>query len=418
MKSLINRLIIHNAFIGLSGGLFLAIQGVFLLEKGVEVWQIGLLLGTYAFSSMLFELPLGALADIHGRVKIFRLSRIIFVLGITIALFSQELYGLLMAMVIMGLAQALNSGSIDAWQAERVAEAGKEDQLQSLISVWQMAMAAFLAIGAVAGGYLPEITPWPLFGQPTNWNLLAVIAVAATHLLASYYLFKEGDLKGVPEADDATVKGQIRIAFKYGLGHPVIRMVLLCGVLVGLAMANIEAFWQPTLKLLSEDIGYSTFGWITFGYFSMAIMGPMLTGILSGSFNVPPKALIIVLPSIVGSTMILLSIQNTVTGFVSCYFAFILFYSMMNPAVSAALHHDTPDKFRSTMMSTLSFTFMLGGAMSAYLLAPIVSALGVPAVWQGVATALVIFSLIYTFMTILRSVSGKNIIKWVVASHK
>ena len=64
------RLITHELFSGVTFGIFLAVQGMFILEKGVEVWQIGLLFGAVVISTALFELPFGALADIHGRIKV------------------------------------------------------------------------------------------------------------------------------------------------------------------------------------------------------------------------------------------------------------------------------------------------------------------------------------------------------------
>ena len=70
------RLMIHELLSGLTFGIFVAVQGMLILEKGVEVWQIGLLFGTVVVATAVFELPFGALADIHGRIKVYQFSRV------------------------------------------------------------------------------------------------------------------------------------------------------------------------------------------------------------------------------------------------------------------------------------------------------------------------------------------------------
>jgi len=122
----------------------------------VEIWQIGLLLGTYAVTAAIFELPLDAIADLYGRIKIYRLSRVVYISGVALALLSDEFYGLIGAMVVMGISQAINTGTVDAWQVEQINKKGYQESLQSYLSLFEMAMAAFIALGALVGGYLPE----------------------------------------------------------------------------------------------------------------------------------------------------------------------------------------------------------------------------------------------------------------------
>ena len=73
--SFIKRMIVHEVLSGFGFGLFLAVQGVFFLEKGVEVWQIGVLFGAIALSTSIFEIPFGAVADTYGRIRVFRISK-------------------------------------------------------------------------------------------------------------------------------------------------------------------------------------------------------------------------------------------------------------------------------------------------------------------------------------------------------
>ena len=46
------RVMTHELISGMSGGLILAVQGLFFLEKGTEPWQLGLLLGAAVVSTI------------------------------------------------------------------------------------------------------------------------------------------------------------------------------------------------------------------------------------------------------------------------------------------------------------------------------------------------------------------------------
>ena len=118
------RLITHELFSGVIFSIFLAVQGMFILEKGVAARQIGLLFGAVVVSIAAFELPFGALADIHGRIKIYRISRVVVLLALTSAIFAFNFWFLLAVMVLLGLAEALNSGTIDAWYVEQIKATG------------------------------------------------------------------------------------------------------------------------------------------------------------------------------------------------------------------------------------------------------------------------------------------------------
>jgi len=110
------RMITHEALGGLSFGLILAVFGVFYVEKGLSLWQISILFGTTA----LFEMPCGALADIYGRLRIFRISKLVGISAILLLLFSPSFPLLFISSIAIGLMHALDSGTVDAWMVERL----------------------------------------------------------------------------------------------------------------------------------------------------------------------------------------------------------------------------------------------------------------------------------------------------------
>ena len=97
------RIATHELLSGVTFGIFLAVQGMLILEKGIAIWQIGILFGTVVISTALFELPFGALADIHGRIKIYRASRVVVIFAMTCIIFTFNFWLLLGVMALLGI---------------------------------------------------------------------------------------------------------------------------------------------------------------------------------------------------------------------------------------------------------------------------------------------------------------------------
>ena len=386
------RLITHELFSGVTFGIFLAVQGMFILEKGVEVWQIGLLFGAVVISTALFELPFGALADIHGRIKVYRLSRVVVIFAITSVIFAFNFWFLLGVMILLGLAEALNSGTIDAWYVEQIKSNGDEEKLQSFISIFQASMAAGLAVGAILGGYIPNIMPAIDGFPPTTWNLIITASLGTIHLLLTPYLFREGESR--PEATDKQeITKQIGAAVRYSITHPIIRDLLLVGATLGLAMVIIEAYWQPRLIQIAGAPTYTVLGWATAGYFAMAIIGPMLISAIAEKTNTSPATQMKILPFILALAMYVIAIQTTLAPFLAAYMAMMLFVSMFSPPAMTMLNNETSDDIRSTMQSIFSLVLRGGGAISAFVFSGLVKRWDITTVWQIIAVIVLLVAL-------------------------
>jgi len=386
------RMITHETFSGLGFGIFLAVQGMFILEKGVEVWQIGLLFGTVVIATAAFELPFGALADIHGRIKIYRLSRIVSLFALTLVIFVFNFWLLVCVMVLLGLAEALNSGTIDAWYVEQIKNNGDEEKLQSFISVFQASMATGLAVGAVIGGYIPNILPAIEGFPPTTWNLIIAAALGAFHLMITPYLFSEGETRR-DRVDKQEITKQIGAAVRFSITHPIIRDLLLVGATLGLAMVIIEAYWQPRLIEIAGAPTYTVLGWATAGYFAMAIIGPMLISLIAKKTNASPATQLKVLPFVLALTMYLVASQTAIGPYLAAYMGLMLFISMFSPPAATMLNNETSDDIRSTMQSIFSLVLRGGGAISAFGFSALIKSWDITTVWQLIAIIVLVVAL-------------------------
>ena len=324
--------------------------------------------------------------------------------AITSAIFAFNFWFLLGVMVLLGLAEALNSGTIDAWYVEQIKNNGDEEKLQSFISAFQASMAAGLAVGAILGGYIPNIMPAIDGFPPTTWNLIITASLGVTHLLLTPYLFREGESR--PEvADKQEITKQIGEAVRFSITHPIIRDLLLVGATLGLAMVIIEAYWQPRLIQIAGAPTYTVLGWATAGYFAMAIIGPMLISAIAEKTNASPVTQMKVLPFILALAMYVIAAQTALGPYLAADMGLMLFVSMFNPPAMTMLNNETSDDIRSTMQSIFSLVLRGGGAISAFGFSALIKRWDITTVWQLVAV-IVLTIAIFRIISARKSTSG------------
>ncbi len=75
-KKLVNIYIINRFFHWFIIGMIIPIIALYQIEKGLDLFQIGITGGFYSGTILLLELPTGALADEMGRKNIYLISQI------------------------------------------------------------------------------------------------------------------------------------------------------------------------------------------------------------------------------------------------------------------------------------------------------------------------------------------------------
>jgi len=382
------RVILHNILGGLGLGAFLAVQGVFMGEHGAEVWQIGIIIGLFGAIVALAEVPLGVLADTRGRIAFFRLACILQALAGAILVLAPNLWGLLAGASVLALSTAASSGTIDAWAVERVKAEGHEERLQQYLGGFQAALAAGITAGAVLGGYLPALTEELPRHAPTTWNAVFMAVVALAHLFLTPYLFHEGETLSEVTEEERHPAARMRAAVGFAAKTFSVRDILILGAMFGVGLAMLEGYWQPRLVEIDDSIAYFSFGWITAGYFAMAILGPLLIGAFAQVTGVSARAQLLVLPILTAGALWLLSLQSGFWGFVAAYLGLMLVATMAGPAESTVMNKATPDRYRSSVHSLASLMMRGGAAVAVLALAPVVKTYGIDTGWQVAASIL------------------------------
>ncbi len=399
------RMQIHEFLLGIGFGVFLAIQGVYFLDRGLEVWQVGVVLGIAPVFAAIFEVPLGALADVRGRIFTFRMSLLARIIAGVLLISGGGILLLAVSMAFLGVAMALMSGTIDAWFVEVLKSRGEEDEVEAHTGIFQATMALGMVAGSVGGGYLPSYAPKINMISGTEWNVLFVTILVIAHLLVTPLLFREGETTVSKGGSGRTYKSRFSLAYQTIRKSFWLKNLLVLGVLVGIGMATIDAFWQPRAREISPDISYTVFGWVTAGYFASSIIGPLIITNISRALNISIQAQILIVPVLFSSVMVFLSFAENTPHFIALYLFFILVYSMANPPMFTLLNKLVDDEVRSTMLSLSSLAFTFGGAISAFVVSQLVRAIGLQNAWLVIGATLTVF---FTVIAILTKIKSKT----------
>ncbi len=150
-----------------------AVWVLYLAYCGLNLAQIGLVEGMYHATSILFEIPSGAVADLLGRKRSMVLSRLCIAISCVIMLFARSFWFFALSFVVQALGNNLNSGSEEALVYDSMKAAGQEAHYMRVCGRLNMLIEVSQGIATVAGGILAE------FSYVWCYSACLVIAVLA-----------------------------------------------------------------------------------------------------------------------------------------------------------------------------------------------------------------------------------------------
>ncbi|WP_028672632.1 MFS transporter [Saccharospirillum impatiens] len=388
--TLIQRLSVHHSLKGLAIGFFLTVQTLFLQEKGLTLWHLGILFGAFSVSAALLELPLGLAADRVGRIRLYAWARLVGLLGTMLAIFVDQFSLLLGVMALLGASRALDSGSIEAWQSEQLQQTESAAALPRRLAGFHSLSALAMAGGALAGGYLADaMTPWtPENMQPTEWNLIAQAIITLLHLLLIPVLFCEPAV--IPTTRSGILAPRMKPALMLAWQLRPVRRLLGVALSLGMLLFALETYWQPRAFALAPSAGYAVFGWLVTGYFLAAAAGPALLASLLKRCSVSSDRIMVVTLLLISPALTALALQSTLPGFASGYLGVMLIAAMLSVPMEALIAEHVPGPVRSTLYSLLSLALQAGGVILLVGLSWLVPILGIEGFWLALAAMLLL----------------------------
>lgn len=383
MDEFVARIIAHKLMAGIGYGLLMSVHGVFLVEKSLSLWQIGLLIGGVGALAILLRPICERFALKFNRIVIFQVSRLVLILAVAVAVPAGEFASLFAAALLLSASLALATGTINTWILDQTHKRAQNDQINEIVPIFHSALAAGLIAGAVLGGYMPTLVPTPDHLPPPTATLFAVAGVAMLHLALSGWLFREGDAPSLRRKLPGRMMPSGR-DFACLFKRPVLAALLLVGLVGGAALSTLEAYWQPVLTTLSPANGdYARFGYATAALFGAAMAGPLVGRWLQRVAGMT-DSLQLLLATILCSVVLWELPEQTEPGmFLGLTFAVVFILALAAPAALGIVGGESGASERFAVTRLFNSAVTLGMGLSATFGAISVAQLGLHTTWQG-----------------------------------
>src|SRR5688572_13950876 len=145
----------------LSASVIWGVNTLFLLDAGLDIFEVFVANAAFTAGMVLFEVPTGVLADTRGRRLSFLLSTLVLLLS-TLGYVGAAAIGGSLALfcavsVLMGLGFTLYSGAVEAWVVDALAASGHEGSLDKLFANGAIVTGTAMLVGTIGGGVLGSV---------------------------------------------------------------------------------------------------------------------------------------------------------------------------------------------------------------------------------------------------------------------
>ena len=343
----------------LSASVIWGVNTLFLLDAGLDIFEVFVANASFTAGMVLFEIPTGVVADTGGRRRSFLLAMATLLAGtvayVAIAAAGGGLVPFVVASVVLGLGFSFYSGAVEAWLVDALGATGYEGQLDRVFARGSMVSGAAMLVGSVGGGLLGSVDlALPFVVRAVLLGGVFVVGSVTMHDVG--FTPRATDLARVP----AEMGRVLRASIDFGWRSPPVRLLMAVSLVhSAFGMWGFYA-WQPyVLDLLDSDAVWIT-GVIS-AVVALATMGG--NGLVDYFTRFCGKRTTLLLA---GSAA--LAAGTVGVGLVDSFWpAVVLFLVAMGamgvvtPVQQAYLHAVIPSSERATVISSVSLVGSAGG---------------------------------------------------------
>jgi len=378
---------------------------LFAQARGLDLFQVGIVMGLYSLTIVVLEVPTGGLADTIGRKRVAILAYSVTLLSgiVLLGAFSFPIF--LFGFMLSGVGRALSSGALDAWFVDAIKAADPDIDLQPVLAKVGTFTLLSLGIGTLGGSLIPGFfTNLPADGSAIFTPLSMPLAIAGVVylllLMAVIFLVKEERsstrenswLDGVRE-----IPSMIKTAVTLTRRNNILLFLLGATSVSGFVLLSLESFWQPYFANLFGGSEGNTvwFGVIMGGNFLVGMLGNMIVTPVSKVIGKRYGLVAAIFQGLRGIILIGLALQSNLPIAVLLFWLVYLNMGAVNSPHSTLLNEQIPSEQRSSMLSIESLASYLGSAVGGILLGYIAEQLSISIAWLISGGALVLSLFLY-----------------------
>ncbi len=405
-RKIVTIYIINQTLHWFTIGLIIPVVTMFRLEKGLDLFQVGVLSAIMSGTVLLLEIPTGGLADSIGRKKTYIISLCFLFLADVLLYFSVNFTMLIGGSLLFGTARAVSSGTMDAWFVDEFYRVEEKNKLQPALAKVHAFVPAGLAVSALLAGWLPQSLGALIRGSTGNTVYAANLAVQALFVCIQIGLTAlligetrvpsgsggfAGGFRQVPKI----IKESIRVGFRN-------RDILFIFIAVfgwGVGFAGLENFWQPRFESVAgENFRPFLLGIMTFGYFLSGSVGSLLSTPASRLFRKNLPLLLFVSRIVKSGLFLALAYMNGIAGFAVLYFILFSLNGLANSPQDSIFNERIDEKQRSTLLSFQSFFMQTGGMLGILIIGYLARSYSIPLSWIVSASVLGVTGVFFIFI--------------------
>lgn len=371
-------------------GLLTPILSLTLMDKGASLSNLSIILGLYALSVILLELPTGIMADIFGRKKTFVLSLIIFTLCFLLLLIGRGFIILCIVMMLYGIAKALASGSFDALFIDYYIDNFGKEKLHNITTRLSVLEALGLSAGALSGGFFPEISVKLFFSIGTyDLNIIVRIVLTVTVIILSVLFISDTDKKESKRR--ISIKKHVKNSSDFVFKNNTVLCIFLSVFSTGFFLSALETYWQPHfITFLQDESSARLLGFMAFLYLGAAMAGSIVSNNAIKKYKLNLRKMYLVMRGFIALLLILTALQTNIPLFIAFYASIYLVFGMATIPEGVILNSETPNEIRASVLSVKSFTMQIGGLFGSFLYSILIKFISIPSIWIFAAVIILI----------------------------
>jgi len=364
-----------------SGGLFTlaasliwGVNTLFLLDAGLDIFQVMLVNAAFSAGQVIFEVPTGVIADTIGRKASYLLGIGTLLLGTLLYVASAEyawgVWAFVGVSVLLGFGFTCQTGAVDAWMVDALNFLEYEGLREQVFARAGMVSGGAMLVGTLAGGFLGQLN-------------LSVPYLVRSGILALAFVFVLAGMREVGftprplrwRSFGAETRTIFNAGIQYGWRHRVVRPMLYISALQGVFILY---FFYSMAPFALDLLGRPDLVWVAgvlAALFGLAgIIGNLLVGPVMRSRNGRrrPSNVLAVITALIAAAAAVIGIIGLVTPDGGSLVSFVLvaaiagvFWGGMmgvaGPIAQAYLNEHIPSAQRATVLSVASFFSEAGG---------------------------------------------------------
>ena len=345
----------------LAASLIWGINTLFLLDAGLSNTEAFAANAFFTAGFMLFEIPTGVIADLHGRRVSYLLGVVTLSISTLLYLYmwrvSAPFWAWALSSMLLGLGFTFFSGAVQAWLADALAHTGFKEQLESVLAKGEIVEGSAMLAGSIAGGIIAQTTN---LGVP--YLLRALLLVI--NLVLAFVLMK--DLGFTPAREKHPLK-EIKVilagSIRYGLRNPPVRWLMLASTFTG--GVSIYAFYamQPyLLELYGVEKAYGIAGLAAAIVAGAQIVGGLLVPHIGKVFS-RRTSVLLVCETLGCAILVIVGLIPNFWVAITLLILWGLMFSASTPVRQSYLNALIPSQQRATVLSFDSLFGSAGGVV-------------------------------------------------------